>query len=258
MIGAIIGDIVGSRFEFNNTNKTDFKLFTKECDFTDDTICTIAVADAILRNVSFKDSLLQWCRKYPDPMGAYGGGFNAWLRSEDPQPYNSFGNGSAMRVSPCAFASRSYAEAMRLAYDSAACTHNHAEGVIGAIATACIIAALRDYSYNAITAKIEAENILTQFYGSDWLEHLPQPGVFDVTCQGCVPLAFKIVDESYYFEDAIRKAVAYGGDSDTLAAIVGGMAEALWGVPDNFRAAALSYLPDEMKQVIHEFEKKYQ
>lgn len=258
MIGAIIGDIVGSRFEFNNTNKTDFKLFTKECDFTDDTICTVAVADAILRDVSFKDSLLQWCRKYPDPMGAYGGRFSAWLRSEDPQPYNSFGNGSAMRVSPCAFASQSYAEAMRLAYDSAACTHNHAEGVIGAIATACIIVALRDYRYNAMTAKIEAESIITQFYGNDWCEHLPQPGVFDVTCQGCVPLAFKIIDESYSFEDAIRKAVAYGGDSDTLAAIVGGMAEALWGVPENFRAAALSYLPDEMKQVIHEFEQKYQ
>ena len=98
MIGAIIGDIVGSRFEFNNTDKKYFKLFTKDCDFTDDTICTVAVADAILRNVSFKDSLLHWCAKYPNPMGAYGGSFSAWLRSPIHEPYNSFGNGSAMRL----------------------------------------------------------------------------------------------------------------------------------------------------------------
>ena len=259
MIGAIIGDIVGSRFEFNNTNKTDFTLFTKDCDFTDDTICTVAVADAILRDVPFKDSLLKWCRKYPNPMGAYGGSFSAWLSSSDPQPYNSFGNGSAMRVSPCAFAASSEAEAIRLAYNSAACTHNHAEGVIGAVATARIIVALQGYTFcNTLSARIEAERIITEYYGEDWREHLPRQGVFDVTCQGCVPLAFDIVDNSHNFEDAIRNAVAYGGDSDTLAAIVGSMAEALWWVPDNFRAAALSYLPDEMKQVIHEFENKYQ
>lgn len=142
MIGAIIGDIVGSRFEFNNTDKKDFKLFTKDCDFTDDTICTVAVADAILHNKTFEDALREWCHKYPYPMGAYGGGFNAWLQSNDPRPYNSFGNGSAMRVSPCARAARSDAEAIRLAKASASCTHNHPEGIIGAVATALVIRAL--------------------------------------------------------------------------------------------------------------------
>lgn len=250
MIGAIIGDIVGSRFEFNNTNRKDFKLFTKDCDFTDDTICTVAVADAILKDVSFKDSLLYWCQKYPNPMGAYGGSFSEWLRSSTHEPYNSFGNGSAMRVSPCAFAARSDVEAIRLAYDSAACTHNHAEGVIGAVVTSLVIRALQG---REPTAKIDAESIISTYYGEDWWKHLPVRGFFDVTCQGCVPLAYNIIDDSNSFEDAIRNAVAYGGDSDTLAAIVGSMAEALWGVPEELKEQAFTYLPEDMKQVINQF-----
>ncbi len=253
MIGAIIGDIVGSRFEFNNTDRKDFKLFTKDCDFTDDTICTVAVADAILRNVSFKDSLLHWCHKYPNSMGAYGGSFNAWLHSPTHEPYNSFGNGSAMRVSPCAFAARSDAEAIRLAYDSAACTHNHPEGVIGAITTTLVIRAFQATGGIIQSSHIDAESIISTYYGYDWDEHLPVRGFFDVTCQGCVPLAVSIIMGSDSFEDAIRNAVAYGGDSDTLAAIVGSMAEALWGVPEELKAQAFTYLPDEMKQVINQF-----
>jgi ADP-ribosylglycohydrolase len=253
MIGAIIGDIVGSRFEFNNTDKKDFKLFTKDCDFTDDTICTVAVADAILRNVSFKDSLLHWCAKYPNPMGAYGGSFSAWLRSPIHEPYNSFGNGSAMRVSPCALAARSDYEAIRLAYDSAACTHNHAEGVIGAVATALVIRAFQASAGRELTARIDAESIISTYYGEDWNNRLPVLGYFDVTCQGCVPLAYYIIDNSHSFEDAIRNAVSYGGDSDTLAAIVGSMAEALWGVPEELKEQAFTYLPEEMKQVINQF-----
>lgn len=253
MIGAIIGDIVGSRFEFNNTDKKDFKLFTKDCDFTDDTICTVAVADAILRNVSFKDSLLHWCAKYPNPMGAYGGSFSVWLRSPIHEPYNSFGNGSAMRVSPCALAARSDDEAIRLAYDSAACTHNHAEGVIGAVATALVIRAFQASAGRELTARIDAESIISTYYGEDWNKRLPVRGYFDVTCQGCVPLAYYIIDNSHSFEDAIRNAVSYGGDSDTLAAIVGSMAEALWGVPEELKEQAFTYLPEEMKQVINQF-----
>ena len=253
MIGAIIGDIVGSRFEFNNTDKKDFKLFTKDCDFTDDTICTVAVADAILRNVSFKDSLLHWCAKYPNPMGAYGGSFSAWLRSPIHEPYNSFGNGSAMRVSPCALAARSDDEAIRLAYDSAACTHNHAEGVIGAVATALVIRAFQASAGRELTARIDAESIISTYYGEDWNNRLPVLGYFDVTCQGCVPLAYYIIDNSHSFEDAIRNAVSYGGDSDTLAAIVGSMAEALWGFPEELKEQAFTYLPEEMKQVINQF-----
>lgn len=255
MIGAIIGDIVGSRFEFNNTNRKDFKLFTKDCDFTDDTICTVAVADAILRDVSFKDNLLHWCTKYPNPMGAYGGSFSAWLRSPIHEPYNSFGNGSAMRVSPCAFADVSLADAIRLAYDSAACTHNHAEGVIGAVVTVRVIREIQHcvMCHNEVMAKNHAASIIATYYGEDWYNHLPVRGFFDVTCQGCVPLAYYIIDNSHGFEDAIRNAVAYGGDSDTLAAIVGSMAEALWGVPEEMKEEAFRYLPDEMKQVINQF-----
>lgn len=195
MIGAIIGDIVGSRFEFNNTDKKDFKLFTKDCDFTDDTICTVAVADA-----------------------------------------------------------------MRLAYDSAACTHNHAEGVIGAVVTVRVIRELQDCVMlnNEIMAKNHAISIISTYYGNDWYKHLPRPGFFDVTCQGCVPLAVDVIVKSNSFEDAIRNAVAYGGDSDTLAAIVGSMAEALWGVPEELKAQAFTYLPDEMKSVITLFYNKYE
>lgn len=131
MLGAIIGDIVGSRFEFNNTNKTDFKLFTSECSFTDDTICTIAIADAILRSVSFEQSLLEWCRKYPNPKGAYGCSFSQWINSKTPTPYGSFGNGSAMRVSPCGYLSTRQ-DVLMSARKSAECTHNHPEGIKGA------------------------------------------------------------------------------------------------------------------------------
>lgn len=258
MIGAIIGDIVGSRFEFHNTNKSDFKLFTKECDFTDDTICTVAVADAILHNKSFEDALREWCHKYPDPMGAYGGSFNAWLLSKDPRPYNSFGNGSAMRVSPCARAASSDAEAIRLAIASASCTHNHPEGIIGAVATALVIRELScDFGRPRLSSRINAENVISTYYGNDWYKHLPTRGVFDVTCQGCVPLAFYIVDNSSCFEVAIREAVAYGGDSDTLAAIVGSMAEAMFGIPIDLIESAFAYLPEEMRNIIKEFYDKY-
>lgn len=257
MLGAIIGDIVGSRFEFNNTNNRHFSLFTKDCDFTDDTICTVAVADAILHGASFEDKLREWCHKYPNPKGAYGGSFGAWLNSANPQPYNSFGNGAAMRVSPCALAASSDAEAIRLAIASASCTHNHPEGIIGAVATALVIRAIQASAGHELIASIDAESIISTYYGEDWFKHLPQPGIFDVTCQGCVPLAFYIVDNSHSFEDAIRAAVAYGGDSDTLAAIVGSMAEAVWNIPTDIANSAMSYLPDEMRIIVNQFYEKY-
>ena len=251
MIGAIIGDIVGSRFEFNNTDKKDFKLFTKDCDFTDDTICTVAVADAILRNVSFKDSLLDWCRRYPNV--PYGRAFTEWIYSDTHEAYNSFGNGAAMRVSPCA-AAPSDAEALRWAYESAVCTHNHVEGVIGAVTTVRLIRELNQYDLSPMR---NCEKIVRYAYGYDWRKHLPRQNDFDVTSQGCVPLAFHIITRSTDFEDAIRNAVAYGGDSDTLAAIVGSMAEAYWGISDELRNAALSYLPREMQDVYFEFNDKF-
>lgn len=255
MLGAIIGDIVGSKYEFNNIKTKDFPLFSDGCSFTDDTICTVAVADAILHNKSFEDALREWCRKYP--MCAYGGSFNAWLQTDTPQPYNSFGNGSAMRVSPCALAASSDAEAIRLAIASASCTHNHPEGIIGAVATALVMRALFANLGRTLSASIDANSVIATYYGEDWYKNLPRPGVFDVTCQGCVPLAFYIVDNSHSFEDAIRTAVAYGGDSDTLAAIVGSMAEASYPIPASLYEQALSYLPKDMLAVIYDFEKIY-
>ena len=135
MIGTIIGDIVGSRFEFHNTNSIDFELFTPECSFTDDTICTVAVADALLRDEDFGKVIHEWCRRYPCPMGGYGGRFAQWVHSDSPQPYNSFGNGSAMRVSPCGYISH-LDDALRHAEASASCSHNHPEGIRGAVVVA--------------------------------------------------------------------------------------------------------------------------
>lgn len=257
MIGAIIGDIAGSRFEFNNTDNYNFEFFGKGCDFTDDTVCTIAVADAILKNKPYKESMLCWCRKYPNPKGAYGGMFSRWIHSANPQPYDSFGNGSAMRVSPVGWAYNTDSEILREAIESAKISHSHTEGLIGAIAVAMFIMEARKDNA-AKEHRVELVNsIVSRFYGANWLKWLPSHGYFDGTCQGCVPLALKIISESKSFEDAVRQAVAYGGDSDTMGAIVGSMAEPLFGVPSEMVKQALSYLPDDIKAVIVAFRKKY-
>ena len=262
MIGAIIGDIVGSKYEFNNIFDYNFPLFSTGCNYTDDTICTIAVADAILKangkipeSTDFQQSLQNWCKKYPHPMGGYGAGFVQWINSNNPQPYDSFGNGAAMRVSPVGFACFGEAVVMRAAMNSARCSHSHTEGLIGASAVALMISRLAHSKQSAIDT---IKHIANAFYGSNWQVYLPQKGIFDETCQGCVPLAFDILLKSNNFEDAIRKAISYGGDSDTLGTIVGGMAEAMFGVPQEMRDKALSYLPQEMIDVITKFEKKYE
>jgi ADP-ribosylglycohydrolase len=261
MLGAIIGDIVGSRFEFRNTSSYDFELFTSECSFTDDTICTVAVADAILKSeqeksIDYKSALLDWGRRYPSPMGAYGTSFNTWLHSASSQPYNSFGNGAAMRISPVALALsavKSYNESniIREAMRCASVTHNHPEGIIGAVVTALMIHSFA--IFNESDAVQHCERLMQQFYGCDWESNIPSCGVFDETCQGCVPLAFSIIRESSSFVDAVRCAVAYGGDSDTVGAIVGSIAESRFGIDDELVRCALSYLPNEMIEVINKF-----
>lgn len=256
MLGAIIGDIVGSPYEFANTSNPRFPLFSKRSSFTDDTICTIAVADALVSGEDFGSALQRWGRKYPNPMGGYGGSFNAWLRSENPQPYNSWGNGAAMRVSPVGWAFSSEAETLRAALASAAPTHNHVEGLIGASVVACAIYLLRTMNRPSFLNG-EVADLVVASYGEDWLHHLPARGVFDETCQGCVPLAFSICVQSDSFLEAIRKAVLWGGDSDTLAAIVGSLAEARWGIPAEIREKALSMLPAEMVDVILKFNSKF-
>ena len=250
MLGAIIGDIVGSRYEFANIHTTDFELFTPYNNFTDDTICTIAVADALLKGKPFKDSLLYWCRKYPSPMGAYGARFAQWVHSANPQPYHSFGNGSAMRVAPCGWLG-SLDEVLEAAQKSAACTHDHPEGIKGAQCVAHAIALARFGS-----SKEEIRQIATQTYGYDLsnsCEALRGSYSFDETCQGTVPQAFICFLESHDFESALRLAGSIGGDSDTLAAITGGIAEAYYGIPADIEAQALTYLPKEFREVVREF-----
>lgn len=247
MIGAIVGDIVGSRFEFANTTDKRFELFGNGCDFTDDTICTVAIADAILKGIDYRTSLLHWCRQYPNPKGGYGGSFAAWLRSADPQPYNSWGNGSAMRVSPVAWAFSSLDRVVGEAALTASPTHSHEQGIKGAVAVAHIIHHLR-----TTHRKQGVATILAKYY-PDFMQTEYQRGVFDESCAGTVPVCGKLLLSSTSFEDAIRKAITWGGDSDTIGAIVGSMAEAIWGVPDDIRDKALSYLPASMLQVIDNF-----
>lgn len=256
MLGAIIGDIVGSPYEFANIHTTRFPLFSERSSFTDDTICTIAIADALVSGSDFGSKLREWGRRYPNPMGGYGGSFAAWLRSDNPQPYNSFGNGAAMRVSPCGWAFGSEAETLRAALASAAPTHNHVEGLIGASVVARAIYLLRTMNRPSFLNG-EVADLVVASYGEDWLYHLPARGVFNETCQGCVPLAFSICVQSDCFLEAIRKAVLWGGDSDTLAAIVGSLAEARWGIPGDIREKALSMLPAEMVDVILKFKSKF-
>ena len=252
MLGAIIGDIAGSRFEFANTFDKDFKLFTNECDFTDDTICTVAIAECLLNGSDdYESYLLKWCRRYPFPMGAYGGRFGEWVRSSNPCPYNSFGNGSAMRVSPIGFWFKNLQKAENEAEKSAACTHNHPEGIKGAKALAHAI------SFTQIGAtdksRMVAVHTVAENFYPGYLNAVYVKGKFDETCQGTVPLCFKLLQESNSFEDAIRNAISFGGDSDTIAAIVGSLAEAVFGIPDSIKKKAERFIPIEMLKIVREF-----
>lgn len=252
MIGAIIGDIAGSTYEFNNTSDYNFPMFAHGSSFTDDTVCTIAVADAILSCTDYQTSLRTWCRKYPYPMGGYGEYFFNWFKRRDPRPYNSFGNGSAMRVSPIGWLFGCENEVRKQAELSAAITHNHPEGIKGAVAAATAIFRMR-------TEKIKSPSIFEQvakeFYGSDAFLNLPRRGVFDGSCQSCVPLALHLASLATSFEDAVRLAVSYGGDSDTIGAIVGSLAEAQYEIPLGMTSRAKSYLSKDMLEVVEQFEK---
>ena len=281
MLGAIIGDIAGSKYEFNNTFDYDFEMFGGGCDFTDDTICTVAVADAILNGRSYQESLLDWCRRYPSPKGAYGGRFAGWIRSLDPQPYNSFGNGSAMRVSPVAWLFDDLSQVLEEAEKTALPTHNHPEGIKGAKAVAHAIWHFRKSKFseeskdseneetkglkneNAKASKDENETIqgfmsIARSYYEDFDTRDYPKGKFDETCMDAVPLSFYLLSQASSFEDAIRLAISHGGDSDTIGAIVGSIAEARFGIPQEMKEKALSYLPDDMKDIWKQFAEKSQ
>ncbi len=248
MIGAIIGDIAGSVYEFANVRTEDFPLITKDSTFTDDTICTIAIADAAMNGWNYKDALLDWCRSYPRPMGGYGASFAAWLNSRNPQPYYSFGNGAAMRVSSLGWLYDTPIEVAEEAKSSAMVSHDHPEGIKGAQVAALGVFFLRKDKDKELFA-----DWVRGLYGK-LPKYAPGSNPFDETCQNAIPVAASCFLASKSFEDAIRKAIAVGGDSDTIAAICGGWAEAYYGIPDWLRQAALQRLPETMKDVIKQFE----
>ena len=263
MIGAIIGDIAGSRFEFlhgiNHKGK-EFELFTNACAPTDDSIMTLAIARAILLcdgdYSTLEDKAIHYMQMYGRayPNTAYGARFHRWIYSYHPMPYNSYGNGAAMRVSACGFAARSLEEALTLARTVTQVTHNHPEGMKAAEAVTTAI-----YMGRTDCTLEEIRHLITErYYPIDFtLDEIRPTYRFDVTCQGSVPQAFEALFESTGFEDAIRNAISIGGDSDTIGAITGGMAEALYGVPDDLRLRASGFLDDELKDVLSRFEERF-
>lgn len=260
MIGAIIGDIVGSRFEWHNYRAKDFEFFHSTCKFTDDSVMTLAVAKAILESQEedYEDleekvvaDMQQLGRAYPHR--GYGGFFYQWLYLEYPMPYNSFGNGAAMRVSPCGFMAKSLDEAKLLSKKVTSVTHNHPEGIKGAEATAVAIFLARS-GKNLEEIK---QYINDNYYPMDFtLDEIREDYVFNETCQGTVPQALMAFFESKDYEDAIRNAISIGGDSDTIGAITGGIAEAYYGIPDEIKSQGLSFLDDDLRAIVNRFNEK--
>lgn len=260
MLGAIIGDIVGSRFEWDNIKSKEFELLTERCRPTDDSVMTLAVAGAILMCEGDYSKLsmqaIRWMqdlgRHYPH--AGYGGRFKHWLRDENPEPYNSFGNGSAMRVSPCAYAAETLDEAKALSRTVTEVTHNHPEGIKGAeAATVAIFMARHGSSISEIQDCIDQNYYPMNFT----LDEIRPEYEFDSTCQGSVPQAIKAFLESTSFEDAIRNAISIGGDSDTIAAIAGSIAGAYYGIPDSIREQVMHYLDSVQMMILKQFEAAY-
>lgn len=253
--GAAAGDIAGSRFEFNNIKTKDFEMFHSDCFFTDDSVMTIAVALACKkyekhRKLSeFKENLIDEMHRFGNmyPYAGYGGRFRVWLLEKSREPYNSWGNGSAMRVSPIAYCCDSLDETIQLAKASAEVTHNHSEGIAGAEATAaCIHMALHGASKEEIRQYINE-----RYYKLDFtLDEIRPTYTFNETCRDTVPQAIECFLESNDFEDTIRNAVSIGGDCDTSACIAGSIAEAFYGIPKNLKEAVLSYFDDNLKNII--------
>jgi len=254
MLGAIAGDIIGSVYEFNNIKTTDFELITARSDFTDDSVLTIATADCILGGGNYSDYYRKYYKKYPGR--GYGGMFHVWGSSYNAGPYNSFGNGSAMRVSPVGFAFETIEEVLKEAEASAAVTHNHPEGIKGAQAVAgCIYLSRKGSSKKEIKDYISGS---FDYKLDNTIKNIRKNYEFDVTCQGSVPQAIIAFLESDSFEDAVRKAVSLGGDSDTIACITGGIAEAFYGgIPKDIEAKVLAKLDGNMVALINRYYSKY-
>ena len=254
MFGAIIGDIVGSRWEFNPTNDYNFQWLSSENDFTDDTICTVAVADAVLRGIDYGQSLKEWCRRYPNPMGGYGNRFYHWLFDEGQPSTDSFGNGSAMRVSSIGWLFDDYDSVKEQSRRSAEVSHSHPEGIKGAQCVASLIYWLR-------TCRVTKEQVAAAVKRSFGYEIPPMRdilrigshGHFDGTCQETVPMAIRCFLDAESFEETVRLAVLCDGDTDTKAAIAGSIAEAYYEIPIELLEQAFAYLPAEMLDVLQQF-----
>jgi ADP-ribosylglycohydrolase len=249
MIGAIAGDIIGSIYEWNNIKTKDFELFGDRCDFTDDTVHTVAVADWLVNGGDLADKLANYTLRYKSR--GYGGMLLDWAKQWERTPYNSWGNGSAMRVSPVAHLAQSEHEVLELAEKSASITHSHPDGIAGAQATALTMWMARE-SVDVPTMR-QAITERFRYNLSQTVDEIREWYKFDVSCAGTVPQAITCALEAVDFEDAIRNAVSIGGDTDTVACITGGIAEVMFGIPKKIRDKALSYLPDEMTVVVERF-----
>jgi ADP-ribosylglycohydrolase len=251
MLGVIAGDVIGSRFEWQPIKTIDFPLFHPLSSFTDDTVLTVATAWAILHGRPFEEAYLDFGRRYP--RAGYGGSFRKWLAAEDPQPYNSWGNGSAMRVAPVGLACSDVASVLREAERSAAPTHNHPDGIKGAQA-----AALAVFFARRGVAKEEIRREIAGRFGYDLyrtIDGIRPHYFFDVTCQGTVPEAIIAFLESTDYESTVRLAISLGGDSDTLAAIAGGIAHAYYNhIADDIVTQVREKLPEEFLETIDRFE----
>jgi ADP-ribosylglycohydrolase len=254
IIGAIAGDIIGSAFEWNNVKTVDFNLFSGQTAFTDDSVLTLATMHALLNKKNYTKAYQQFGRDYPHR--DYGGHFSSWIYSSNPEPYNSWGNGSAMRVSPVGWYGNSFDEVMAEAKKSAEVTHNHPEGIKGAQATAVAVFMARSGKN-----KDEIKKIIVDTFQYDLdrrIDDIRHDYKFDESCQGSVPEAIIAFLESEDFESAIRLAISIGGDSDTIACITGGIAEAYyWQIPEYIVENVLKILPEELVKIVEEFSMKY-
>ncbi len=254
MLGAIVGDIVGSIYEFNNIKTTEFPLFDTGCSFTDDSILTVALAEAILRDCDYTALLKAYYHRYP--YGGYGGMFHAWASSADSQPYNSWGNGAAMRISPVGWAFGNLKDVLSAAKKYTEITHNHPEGIAGAQATAAAIFMARTGA-----SKEDIRSYVAESFGYDLSRTCAtiRPTYrFNESCRQTVPEAIIAFLDSSDFENAIRLAISLGGDSDTLACITGSIAEAFYGgVPAPIAAQAIECLDDELREIVLEFRARF-
>ncbi len=250
MIGAIAGDIIGSVYEWNNIKTKDFPLFSNKCFFTDDSILTIALADSILANTPYVDNLKNFYRLYPN--GGYGGSFHRWAQSQDPEPYNSWGNGAAMRISPVGYAYNDLDVVIQKAKEFTEVTHSHAEGIKGGQATAVSIFLARTGK-----SKTEIKDFIEKQFKYDLSKHVDDirpTYTFDVSSQGTVPQAIRAFIDSVDFEDSIRTAVSLGGDTDTLACITGGIAQAFYGgVPESIQSNIYKILDERLGKITRTF-----